>query len=65
MFGNEKKRVEIIFWNIIIKQLIMKRIYCLMMTLILAVSVMAQTKVTGTVYEEQKFFDICNILSAL
>ena len=30
----------------------MKRFYCLMMTLILAVSVMAQTKVTGTVYEE-------------
>ena len=30
----------------------MKRIYCLLMTLILAVGAMAQTKVTGTVYEE-------------
>jgi hypothetical protein len=30
----------------------MKRIYCLMVTLLLVVGVMAQTDVTGTVYEE-------------
>ena len=30
----------------------MKRIYCLMVTLLLVVCASAQTKVTGTVYEE-------------